>query len=108
MGVGGELIIKNIKKKKGKSVIERSRNFSNRIKLLPYNIWEKFGKDKWKSVDYLPFRIWKWCGDNLKVFGKTFWERYEKMESVRRQLENTFLELKRTKPYLFKDMKIER
>jgi len=30
------------------------------------------------------------------------------MESVRRQLEDTFLELKKTKPHLFKDMKIER
>jgi len=98
----------NIKKKKGKSVIERSRNFSNKIKLYPYNLWEMFMEIEYKSVDYIPYRFWKWCGENLKVFGKTFWERYEKMNSVKRLLEDTFLELKRTKPHLFKDMKIER
>lgn len=96
----------NIKSQKGKSVIERSRNFSNRIKLYPYNLWEKFGKGKWKSNKYLPYRIWKWCGNNLKVFGNTFWERYENMEDVKRLLEKKFIELKKSKPHLFKDMEI--
>ena len=75
-----------INKKKRKSVIERSRNFSNRIQLYTYNLWEKFGEGKWKSKKYLPYRIWKWCGNNLKVFGNTYWERCEKMNSVKRLL----------------------
>jgi hypothetical protein len=98
----------NIKNQKGKSVIERSRNFTNRIRLYPYNLWERFGKGEWKSTEYIPYKTWKWCGNNLKVFGKTYWERCEKMNSVKRLLEDTFLELKETKPHLFKDMEIER
>ena len=39
-------------------------------------------------------------------FGNTFWERYENMEDVKRLLEKKFIELKKSKPHLFKDMEI--
>ena len=62
---------------------------------------------EFKSVDKIPYRIWKWFGENLKVFGETFWERYEKMNSVKRLLEDTFLEVKKKNPKMFKDLDID-
>ena len=65
------------------------RNFSNRIKLYAYQLWQIFMEIEYKSVDGIPYRIWQWCGNNLKVFGKTYWERYEKMNSVKRLVKET-------------------
>jgi hypothetical protein len=41
----------------------------------------------WKFV---PFSLWEWIGKNISLYDNTYFQRYEHLKTVKRQLEDSF------------------
>ena len=74
--------------------------YTNKLILFPiYDFWVWLGSIN-IFLPFFPYRLYKWWGNRM-WFGYTFYDRYEKLEEVKKKLNDSMLKVSKKYPHMF-------